>query len=341
MAESSWPSVAGGRVVDDVQYEQMAVGYAADGVIGATTDSTVVYADSSGMQVKIRPNKTGLVRGRTWFSGATEFTKAIAANVSGSTRIDRVVLRLDRATWAVTVQVKQGTPGSGAPALTQVATGSSSGTYEVPLATVTITSGASSITAVMVTPEQRYIGPSSTPGRPKVYSHTTPMALSAAFTNTAQPTSDTFNATGMFPYSASRLTLDKQSPDSSIEVRLDLSGFTNTPGKVTAGVRVMATGYTSSNHVVCSQHFTYPYTGGTNASNYLTTDQSDGRHWHNIGQHSHLIGLASMHLTWGGYLHIPALATRTYSIQAWITVASGLTFTMDANDQLFLRVAEV
>jgi hypothetical protein len=146
MAESSWPTVAGSRVVDDNQYEQMAVGWAPEGIIGTVADTAVVYGDSSGRQVKVRAAKKSLVRGHGWESDpSTAATLAIGSNTSGSTRIDLVVLRFTRSTLAVTTAVVAGTPGAGAPAATQTAW--STDVWEVPLATVTVANGASTITA--------------------------------------------------------------------------------------------------------------------------------------------------------------------------------------------------
>lgn len=345
MAESSWPTLAGSRVVTDIQWEQMASGFAADGVVGSPTDSAVVYADSTGMQVKIRASKLALVRGHGWYSGASEFTKAIGSNSSGSTRVDRIVLRLTRSTWAVTSEVKAGTPGAGAPALTQDATGSGSGVYEIGLATVTVTNGAATISAGNVAPEARYIGGSAISARPKLYQHIPPTALSASFTNTAGPTADLVNSTGMFPYAGARLTLDKQSPDSSLEVDIKATGTVNTPGRVMCGVRVMASGYTSTNFNAGTMYFNRPVYVGVDYSAWLTTHtgqlQGGTPHGHNIGQHNHGVTLPAMHHVVQGAVHITGLAVRTYTLQPFFYVASGQTFTMDSNDQLIFRVAEV
>ncbi len=62
---------------------------------------------------------------------------AIANNSSGSQRIDRVVLRLNRTGNSLAVAILQGTPGGGVPALTQLA----GGTYELLLADITVNTG--------------------------------------------------------------------------------------------------------------------------------------------------------------------------------------------------------
>lgn len=148
MAESSWPTTAGSRVVDDAQYEHLAWGWSrADGILGNTGDTSVVFGDSSGRQVKVRSGKRGFVRGRGWYSGTSDNILSIAANASGSTRLDVVVLRLTRSTWAVTAAIVQGTPGAGVPAITQDATGGTTGVWEIPLAVVTVANGAATISA--------------------------------------------------------------------------------------------------------------------------------------------------------------------------------------------------
>jgi hypothetical protein len=146
VAESSWPSPSNGRTVDDTQYEKIGISLGpAGGVYGDYTSPQLLFADSTGLQVKVGADRYALVRGHVWWSGSTSFTKPIAANSSGSTRIDLVVLRLSRTTWDVTVQILQGVPGSGPPSSTKDL--GTTGVWELVLAQVTIASGASTITA--------------------------------------------------------------------------------------------------------------------------------------------------------------------------------------------------
>lgn len=157
MAQSSWPSPTTSRVVDDSQYERLGLSYSGQGgLIGSPADTNLVYGDSTGMQVKVRADRYAYIRGYEWWSGATEFTKAIGANASGSTRVDLIVLRLSRTTWNVTIEVVAGTPGAGAPAVTQN-TGTT-GVWELPLATVSVAPSASTITAGNVTFLGVYLG---------------------------------------------------------------------------------------------------------------------------------------------------------------------------------------
>jgi hypothetical protein len=143
MTQASWPSPSHGspaRAVTDAEYPHLAP-WASDGVFQSASD--VVYGNSSGLEVHVRTGKYAIVQGHAWESGASEFAVEIAANTSGSTRVDTVVLRLDRSTWDVTAAVRQGTPGAGPPTLQRDA--GDTGLWEIPLADVTVDNGAATI----------------------------------------------------------------------------------------------------------------------------------------------------------------------------------------------------
>ncbi|MFG3154220.1 hypothetical protein ACGF7W_19500 [Streptomyces sp. NPDC048219] len=123
-----------------------------DGVHGSPKDDAVVSA-GTGLTVRIRQDVYGSMRGHAWYSGADVDTIPLTSNISSQTRIDRIVLRLDRSDWTVRAALVTGTPGAGAPALT-LDTGNT-GVYEAPLARVQVLAGAS---AVSVTREELYIG---------------------------------------------------------------------------------------------------------------------------------------------------------------------------------------
>lgn len=152
MAQSSWPSPADDRVVTDAQHEKLAARFSDDGVYGDPTNAPVVTA-GIGLTVTVRANVHASVRGHGWTSGSTGITLTIAPNTSGQTRVDRVVLRLDRSDWTVRAIVRQGTPGAGTPSL--VRTTGDTGVYEVLLAGVTVLTGAAS---VAVTRGELYVG---------------------------------------------------------------------------------------------------------------------------------------------------------------------------------------
>ncbi|MFF1686086.1 hypothetical protein [Streptomyces sp. NPDC058254] len=136
----------------DAEYEKIASRFSDDGVYGTPLDTAVVTA-GSGLTVNVRSGVYGSVRGHAWWSGTSTTTLTIAANAAGSTRTDRVVLRLDRSDWTVRAMVRQGTAGGGAPSLVQ-STGDA-GLYEILLANVTVLAGASAVT---VARGERYVG---------------------------------------------------------------------------------------------------------------------------------------------------------------------------------------
>ncbi|WP_326780440.1 hypothetical protein OG481_09850 [Streptomyces longwoodensis] len=158
MAQNSWPSPTyNARAVTDLEYEKLSARFSDDGIYGSPSDTAVVAA-GVGLSVDVRANVYGSVRGRAWSSGTTAVNLPVASNSSGSTRIDWVVLRLDRSTWNVRAVIRQGTPGAGAPALVQDL--SDTGLYEIPLAKVTIANGA---TVVSVTRAEQYVGTRTRP----------------------------------------------------------------------------------------------------------------------------------------------------------------------------------
>lgn len=153
MAQDSWPNSGhNSRAVTDSEYEVLAERFSDDGVYGDPSDDAVVTA-GVGLSVTVASGTYGSVRGHAWYSGTTDVSLTITANSSGSTRIDRVVLRLDRSDWTVAAVVRAGTAGSGAPALVQDS--GDTGVYEIPLALVTVPDGATSVT---VTRGELYTG---------------------------------------------------------------------------------------------------------------------------------------------------------------------------------------
>lgn len=153
MAQDSWPAPShNAGALTEYEWERVAMRATDDGVHGDPLDSAVVVS-GTGLQVTVKAEKSASVRGHAWYAGTTDYTHAITANTSGSTRLDRVVLRLDRTDWTVRSVVKMGTPGAGRPGLQQ--DNSNAGVFEIPLATVTIANNASSVT---VAREELYVG---------------------------------------------------------------------------------------------------------------------------------------------------------------------------------------
>lgn len=158
MAQESWPSpVHNNRAVTDLEYERLAARFSDDGVYGTPADPAVVTA-GTGLNVNIRQDVRGSLRGHSWYSGADTDTVSIPGNISTRTRYDWVVLRLDRSNWTVRAALVGGTAGGGAPALTQDI--GDTGVYEIPLALVTVLGGAASVT---VTRAELYVGTRTRP----------------------------------------------------------------------------------------------------------------------------------------------------------------------------------
>lgn len=155
MAESSWPSIAH-PAVSRAEYEQLTHPTGGDGVVGTPADTTVVYADDSGLFVKFRANKFATIRGHEWTSGGSDFSKPVTSNASGLTRIDVAVLRLTRSTWDITAEVRAGIAGAGAPAIVQDL--GTTGVFEIPVGYITVPSGDISIGASQVTRAEYYLG---------------------------------------------------------------------------------------------------------------------------------------------------------------------------------------
>lgn len=144
-----------GRFFDAVSYteaDQAEVQrrFRADGVLGEVAGLLAVGVPG-GLFVSVAAGEA-MVQG-FWYKNTVSKNLAIAANVSGSTRIDRVVLRLLRTSNSLTSVVVQGTPGGGLPAITQVV----GGDWDYPLATVTVpTATTTVVTAAMLADVRTY-----------------------------------------------------------------------------------------------------------------------------------------------------------------------------------------
>jgi hypothetical protein len=191
VAEVSYPTTGGGAVTD-ARYEQLIGTVMPSGLLGSPALSSLVYADSSGRQVKVQPSRAAMVRGFRWESDGAGIVRSIAANSSGNPRIDLAVLRLNRNDFTVTFQIVQGAPAASpvAPSLTQN-TGST-GVWELPLARITVANNATTLAAGAVQDISWYIGgPSLVAGTSAAPPPVTPGA-----TLTIQETGRVFNAVG-------------------------------------------------------------------------------------------------------------------------------------------------
>jgi hypothetical protein len=144
MAQTSWPF----ENIDtsETQFSQWARNIG-EGVKQNTLDELEVYADSSGMQVKVKAGQA-LIRGHYYQSSAQEVLTIATAPVTNS-RIDNVVLELDPSANHIQLVVVAGTPASTpvAPTLTQT----DGGIYQIKLAQILVGPGVTTIAANKVT----------------------------------------------------------------------------------------------------------------------------------------------------------------------------------------------
>lgn len=111
------------------------------GVIPESTLGTLIVSAIGSMSVRVGAGEA-FIQGFQYINDAN-VDLLIGANSSGSTRVDYVILRLNRTANTLVLAVLAGIAGAGAPALTQV----SGGTWEFPLAQITVPNNASSIVA--------------------------------------------------------------------------------------------------------------------------------------------------------------------------------------------------
>lgn len=149
------------------EFSYMARLYAPTGVVGNAGDTNLqVFADSSGMAVKVRTGQAVLLG--FYCRNTATASVAIDSNSSGNPRIDTVILKLDTTANSVVLAIKKGTESSSpVPAtLTQL----DAGTFELPLAYVRVESGAASISADKVTDHRQYqVDPKCPPGTSLAY----------------------------------------------------------------------------------------------------------------------------------------------------------------------------
>lgn len=160
MANQAIPfsSGPGGSVTDgESGWSRMARYFVSNGVLprpyGLVTfhaDPFAVYADSTGLQVKVRSG-AGFVMGHYGHEDAEQIV-TIAANSSGNPRIDRIVRRLNWTTKQITTVPIAGTPAAtpAAPGLTF-----SNTIWDEPLAQVAVANGALTLAPAAVTVDER------------------------------------------------------------------------------------------------------------------------------------------------------------------------------------------
>lgn len=140
-----------GSNVTEAQWGLMAKNWLGTGVIKGAINEHLVYADSSGMQVKVEG-------GNAWIQGfffqtTTETVLPISPADATNPRIDRVAIQVDWTNNNISLIVLQGTPATSPvpPVLTQ-----SSAIYQMSLAQVAVGANVSTIASGNITDERLF-----------------------------------------------------------------------------------------------------------------------------------------------------------------------------------------
>ncbi|GAA3750767.1 hypothetical protein [Micromonospora maritima] len=160
MAFTSFPRPDyNGGFVTEYEHELLTCKSVPDGVHGFPTDPAPVIADAGVRTVRVRAGVDGNLRGGAFQSGATDTVlPQLAANTSGSPRIDLVVARLNRSDYSITPVVITGTPAANPVAPSPVRNLGPAGFFDLPLAAVRVAHNASTIAAGDVTTKCWYLG---------------------------------------------------------------------------------------------------------------------------------------------------------------------------------------
>lgn len=138
-------------------WSKVARNWLGTGVIKAYLNELQVYADSTGMQVKVKSGAANVQA--IYFDSDAEEVLAIAAANASNPRIDRIIVRLDLPADTIDFAVIQGAPAVSptAPTLTQNNT-----RWEISLAQVYVGANVSTIATGNVTDERVFTGPLNT-----------------------------------------------------------------------------------------------------------------------------------------------------------------------------------
>ena len=151
MAQSSWPF----ENIDtsETQFSQWARNIG-EGVKTGSLNELEVFADSTGMQVKVKSGQA-MIRGH-YYQNTAEVTLTVTAADLSNPRIDTVLIELDPSANTVVLRVVAGTPAASPTPTALVQT--DSGVYQFKLAEVLVATGAITIIAGAVTDGRTYLG---------------------------------------------------------------------------------------------------------------------------------------------------------------------------------------
>jgi hypothetical protein len=175
------------KIANDIDWRDISANWVGTGVLkGYANGEGAVYADSSGMQVKVPPLQA-MVDG-VFYESDTEQLVPVPTRHATLDRYDRVVLRLDRTDNSCEVIVSPGTPGAGAPP----ALSSTPIEVDLPLAVLSVVStasagvGAATLAAGAVTIGRFWSGPRGSNTWTEIAQGSIAMNTAAGFTPTMQ-----------------------------------------------------------------------------------------------------------------------------------------------------------
>ncbi|WP_368657624.1 hypothetical protein AB3Z07_21155 [Metabacillus halosaccharovorans] len=153
MAITYFPFDTGqGANITEEQWNKMAQQWVETGIIQRYLNELDVYADSSGMQVKVKSGSSW-IKGHYFESDAEEIL-SIGQSDAINPRIDRVIVRMDRGLNLIELAVLQGTPSVSPipPVMTQ-----NTSRWEISLAFVSVPAGAVTISSNNITDDRTFI----------------------------------------------------------------------------------------------------------------------------------------------------------------------------------------
>lgn len=156
MAETSFPFDSGpGATITEDQWSRLASPWQADGVVAPGTWDNALQVTSANENLTIHVAAGHGVVSGFHYQLDTAKTMTIAANVSATPRIDRVVLKLDRVTNTIAFLYKQGVPATSPvpPSIDK-----SWASPEVAIAAFTVRANASAVLPAEVVDEREFIG---------------------------------------------------------------------------------------------------------------------------------------------------------------------------------------
>jgi hypothetical protein len=152
MTQTGYP-LASTLVQTPQQWSNIAQNWLGTGVIKGKLNELSVYADSTGMQCKVKTGQA-YMQGHFYQSDTSEVILAIATADPTNPRIDRVVVRLDYTSDSIVLAILQGVPAASptAPAITQNNT-----RWEISLAQVYVGANVTTIAAGNITDERNFV----------------------------------------------------------------------------------------------------------------------------------------------------------------------------------------